>query len=109
VSWLRDPFPVSTLYNLSSDGRTRIMLFALNVELKAGETLAIITAQAEDSQLKVYPLVVEQVIKVPNLNWLTQINVKLPDTIANAGNVLVSINVRGVQSNKVLITIRPPP
>ena len=33
----------------------------------------------------------------------------VPDNLANAGNVLVSIKVRGVQSNKVLVSIRPPP
>jgi len=109
VHWLRDPFSISTIYNFSADGHTRVMLFAMNVELQAGENLSIVTAEAQDSQQTVYPLVVEYVGNTPNLNWLAQINVRLPDNLANAGNVLVSIKVRGVQSNKVLVSIRPPP
>jgi len=109
VHWLRDPFSISTIYNFSADGHTRVMLFAMNVELQAGENLSIVTAEAEDSQQTVYPLTVEYVGNTPNLNWLAQINVRLPDNLANAGNVVVSIKVRGVQSNKVLVTIRPPP
>lgn len=109
VNWLRDPFPVSTIHNYSADGHTRLMLFAMNVQLHAGETFAIVTAAAEDSQHTVYPLTVEYVGVVPNFDSLAQINVRLPDSLANAGNVLVSIKVRGVQSNKVLVAIKPQP
>ena len=109
VNWVRDPFPVFTLYNFSADGRTRVLLFAMNVQLQPGENLSIVTAEAEDSQQTVYPLVVEYVGNVPNLTWLAQISVRLPDNIANAGNVLVSIKVRGLQSNKILVSIKPPP
>lgn len=109
VTLLRDPFPIFNTHNLSADGRTRIMLFAMNVELQPGENSSIVTAQAEDSQQTVYPLIVEYVGNGPTLNWLAQINVRLPDNLANAGTVLISIKVRGLQSNKVVISIRPPP
>jgi len=81
----------------------------MNVEVQAGENLSIIEAVAEDSKQAVFPLVVEYVGNVPNQSWMAQINVLLPDNLANAGDVLVSIKVRGLQSNKVLISIRPPP
>lgn len=68
MNWLRDPFPVSTIYNFSPNGHTRVMLFAMNVELQAGENLSIVTAEAEDAQHTVYPLTVEYVGNVPNLN-----------------------------------------
>ena len=84
------------------------MLFAVNVELQPGENFSIVTAEAEDAQQNVYPLVVEYVGPVPNQTWLAQINVKLPDNLP-VGTVLMSIKVRGVQSNKVPITIKPPP
>jgi IgA Peptidase M64 len=109
VTWLRDPVSVFNTRNFSADGRTRIVLFAMNVELVAGENLSIITAAAEDSQQAVHPLVVEYVGNVPNQTWMAQIVVLLPQNLANAGDVLVSINVRGLQSNKVLVSIRPPP
>ena len=84
------------------------MLFAVNVELQPGENFSIVTAEAEDAQQNVYPLVVEYVGNVPNQTWMAQINVKLPDNLPT-GNLLVSIKVRGVQSNKIPLSIRPPP
>ena len=109
VTWLRDPFPVFTSRNFSADGRTRIVLFAMNVELQAGENLSIVKATAEDSQQTPYSLIVEYVGNVPNQTWMAQIVVLLPQNLANAGDVLVSIKVRELQSNKVLVSIRPPP
>lgn len=109
VTWLRDPLPVFTTRNFSADGRTRIVLFAMNVEIVAGENLSIVEAIAEDSHQTVYPLDVVYVGNVPNQTWMAQIVVLPPQNLANAGDVLVSIKVRGLQSNKVLVSIRPPP
>src|SRR5262249_30925608 len=47
VTMVRDPFPVATSNNFSSDHRTRVTLFAINVEPGPGEVS--LTAQAEDS------------------------------------------------------------
>lgn len=110
VTMLRDPLPVDSKHNLSSDKRTRMMLFASNVELMAGEEASAITAQAQDSQGRVYPLTVEFVGKVPNFDWLTQINVKLPDglytgDIFGADYIWVSITRGEKQSNKSLIIL----
>lgn len=105
VTFVRDPFSITT-GNFSPNQRTRVILFAMNVELMAGENISALTAQAEDAQHKIYPLTVEYVGKVPDLAWLTQINVKLPDELANAGIVQVSISLHGVASNKVTIRIR---
>jgi hypothetical protein len=104
VTWLREPFPVVTTHNFSLDARTRIVLFATHVNLTPGEN---ISAQAEDSQNRVFPLTVEFVGKVPRFDWLTQVIVKLPDELAIAGEVRVSINVRGISSNKVPLSIGP--
>lgn len=107
VTMLRDPFSLISTHNFSSDGRTRIMLFATDIELGQGEGVSTVTAQAEDSQQRTYPLTVEYVGKVPNLDWLTQVVVKLPDELESAGDIWVSINVRGVASNRALISIKP--
>lgn len=108
VMLVRDPFSIPTVNDFFSlDGRTRIMLFAANAELLAGENISVFTAQAENSQQTIFPLTVEYVGKVQGLDWLTQINIKLPDTLANAGDVWLSISLRGQPSNKVLIQIRP--
>jgi uncharacterized protein (TIGR03790 family) len=107
VTWVSDPFSVLTSQNFSSDKQTRITLFALNLELRPGENYSVVTAQAEDSTQKVYQLPVEAVGKVPPLDWLSQITVKLPPEIADAGDVWVSINLRSTRSNRVLVRIKP--
>jgi uncharacterized protein (TIGR03437 family) len=71
-----------------------------------GENASVVTAQAEDAEHKTYPLTVEYVGKVPNLDWLTQVNVRLPDGLANGRDVSLSISLRGTVSNKVVIGIR---
>ena len=107
VTWLRDPFPVVTSHNFSLDARTRLVLFATHVNLTPGENTSVVTAQAEDSQNRVFPLTVESVGKVPRFNWLTQVVVKLPDELADAGEVRVGINLRGVSSNKAPLRVGP--
>jgi hypothetical protein len=105
VTFVRDPFPVSTGKNFSSDQRTRVMLIASDI---ATADFSSVTAQVEDSQQRVFPLTVEYVGKIPNFGWLMQVIVRLPDELANDGDVQVSINVRGTVTNKALISIRPP-
>lgn len=105
VTLLREPFNVSALVNFSLDQRTRIMLFATGLELMPGESISVVTAQAEDSAHRIYPLSVEYVGKVPMFDWLTQLNVRLPDGLG-AGDVLVSVSVRGAASNKVIVGIQ---
>lgn len=83
VTFMRDPFPLLTTHNFSADQRTRIVLFAVNLELMAGEDASVVTAQAEDAARNFHPLQVEYVGKVPNFDWLTQVVIKLTDAIAN--------------------------
>jgi len=107
VTMIGEPFTISNPNNFSTDQRTRISLFAVNVELGPGETSSIITAQAEDSLGQVFPLTVEYFGAVPNFGWLKQLNVKLPDQIANRVEVRVSVTVRGTTSNNVIIKVAP--
>jgi hypothetical protein len=107
VTWTHDPFPLVAIHNFSLDRRTRVMLFATDVELGQGEGASVVTAQAVDSQQRTYSLTVEYVGKVPNLDRLIQVVIKLPAEVESAGDIWVSINVRGVVSNRVLIPIKP--
>lgn len=106
VTWVRSPFSTITTQNLSSDQRTRVALLAANVSLLPGDNTAAITVQAEDSQHRLYSLPVEYVGKVPNFDWLTQINVTLPEELRGAGNVWLSMTVRGEFSNRMMINIQ---
>jgi hypothetical protein len=106
VTLMREPFPVVSQQNFFSlDQRTRVTLFAYNLELKTGEGLSAITAQAEDSQHRIYTLPVEATSEVPNFSWITQVTVKLPEELQNVGDVWVSVSLRGIASNKELIRI----
>jgi len=107
VTLLREPFSIMSSQNFFSlDQRTRVTLFGYNLELKNGEDLSVITAQAEDSQHRVYTLPVEAVREVPNFSWITGVTVKLPDELQGIGDVSVKIGLRGVASNQALVSIK---
>lgn len=107
VTLMSEPFSVTSPQNLfSSDQRTRVTLFGYNLELKNGEDLSAITAQAEDSQHSLYTLPVEAVREVPHFNWITGVTVRLPDELKGIGDVSVNIGLRGVASNQALLSIK---
>lgn len=83
------------------------MLFASNLDLLPGEDASVVTARAEDYLSRTFALPVEYVGKVPNYDWLTQIDVKLTDELAGLGDVWVSVNLHGVWSNRARISIKP--
>jgi hypothetical protein len=87
-----------------SDERTRVMLFALNLD---GADPSTLTVDAEDENHRQYNLKVEYVgtIQVSGLEQLTQINVRLSDELSNVGDVLVRLTYRGVSSNRARIGI----
>ena len=102
VTMLGEPFPLTNIHNFSLDQRTRVVLFASGVDVMPGESISV---QIEDFLNRTYPLVVEDVRKVPNFDWLTQIVVKLPDAIDIEGDYRVSLTFRGATGNKASITI----
>jgi len=109
VTMKRDPFYFESYYNMSSDKRTRLMLFATNVNLMGADGTSVITAEAEVYGV-VRPLIVEFVGSVPNVDGLTQINVKFPDSLNpcctfSSTPIWVSIRLRGLQSNQGLVML----
>jgi len=98
-----EPFPLTNINNFSLDQRTRVMVFAAGLDdLMAGEVVGV---QIEDVAHRTYPLVVEDVRKVPNFDWLTQIVVRLPDSIDIQGDYRISLTFRGTTGNNAAITI----
>ena len=106
VTLLKEPFDVVSENFFSSDQRTRLVLFGVNLELRPDENLSAITVQAEDSQQRKYLLPAEDIRSVPGFPWLSQVTVKLPDELQDIGDVWLSVSLRGVQSNKVPTKIR---
>jgi hypothetical protein len=105
VWFMRDPFSLGNTQNFSSDHHTRVMLFATGIELQPGESPSAVVVQLEDSQNHIYPLVVEDVRNLAGVNGVSQIIVKLPDSIQTEGDFRVTLTFRGVTSNKPVIAL----
>lgn len=106
VTLVRDPFSLTNLFNFSSDHRTRLMLFGMNLNLLPGEDSSAVTARAEDAALNIYPLAVEFVGKVPGFDWLTQVVVRPPDNTPAGQPIFVSVTLREQTSNKARVRMK---
>jgi hypothetical protein len=107
VTWVRDPFALTTPFNLSSDTRTRVSLFGLNLDLFPGETSSAVTAVAEDELGNTYSLPVEYVGAMLNPGSISQVMVRLPENVGAAHELRIKISLRGETSNRVLVRITP--
>jgi hypothetical protein len=107
VALTAEPFDTSTpqTRNLGTDGRTRVTLLVVGVRLDAPGEAAFVTARAVDAQQRAFDLPVEAVGGVKNLTWLAQVTVLLPAELSGAGDVSVSVTVRGAESNKVTLRV----
>ena len=105
VNSLHEPFALTTTVPFGVDNRTRVMLFATNLSLNAGEGAAAVTADAEDGAHFHYPLTVEYVGAVPDFAWLYSVVVRPNDNLGDVGDVLVGITVHGLTSNRVRVGI----
>ena len=101
-----EPFSLLTPNNFSSDQRTRITLFAMNVGLLQGETLSAVNVSAVDTRSVTYKLAVESLTLVPGFDWLYDVVVRLPDDTGLKGDLAMTLSLRGLTSNTVLVSIR---
>lgn len=103
VSRLHEPFRLSARHAFGADKRTRVQIFALNLE--RDDSPQTITADAEDGAGRVFPLAVEHVGRVPGETWLYSITLRLNEGMTESGDVLVRIRRNGVASNRVRLGI----
>jgi len=111
VTRVRDPLPVVALNNFQQgrDPRTRVALFGRNIDLNPGENASAVTVTARDSRSRIFSWKAEFVGPVPNLpnqDKITQVNVRLPDELAQAGDVMISISLHEQTSNEVLFNVQ---
>ena len=97
-------FHVLSARNFATDGYTRITFFIVGVTLEAAD-LPFVKVHAEDQQQHLFELPVEAIGRVKNLSWMSQVTVRVPDTLAGAGNLNLTVTVRGVVSNKAPLRI----
>ena len=105
TTFLSEPFAPTSAVQFSQDNRTRVILFASNLNLLQGDTAAAVAADAEDGNHIHYPLTVEYIGSVPGFNWMTAVTVRLNDNLGDVGDVLVGINLHGAISNRVRLGI----
>ena len=105
INFLTEPFAPTRSIAFGPDNRTRVMLFASNLNLYVGEPDSAVTADAEDGNHIHYPLVVEYVGPVPGFSWMNAVIVRLHDDLGDVGDVLVGIKLHGASSNRVRIGI----
>lgn len=116
VTFRSEPFTTVSPYNWNADKtntrdqQTRVLLFAMNLNLLAGEGANALTADAQDATGKVYPLKVEALTNplvggAPQ-TWLYAVVLRLDDTMNDTlGDVLVRVSLHGLASNRVRIAI----
>ena len=100
-----EPFPLTASVSFAADNRTRIAIFAMNLDLLAGEGASAFTSDAEDSAHTHYPMTVEYVGTVPGFDGIYMIIVRLNDAMGDLGDVLVRLNLHGVSTNRVRMAI----
>lgn len=105
VTWVREPFSPTQAIPFGSDSRTRIVLYAKNLDLLPGEGASVVSAEGEDSTRTRLPLIVEYVGKVQGFDWLNMVIVRLHATWGDVGDVLIGISLRGAASNRVRVGI----
>jgi uncharacterized protein (DUF1800 family) len=105
VTFRSEPFKPTASPAFSSDTRTRICIFAMDLELLPGEGANAFTSDVQDASGKLYPLAVEFIGQVPNFPGITMIVVRLADDLGDAGDVLLRLNLHGMSSNRVRVAI----
>jgi len=103
----RDPFPVvngADLLNLGVDRNTRVMVFAMKLQLLQGETSSAVTVSLVDSNNHTYDVAAEDVRRVPN-SLFAQVVFRLPDNIS-IGTCMITLKAHGETSNSGSIRIR---
>ncbi len=105
VTLKAEPFPLTSSVQFSTDTRTRVCIFAMNLELFAGEGANAFSADVQDAAGKLYSLKVEYKGPVAGFPGITMLIVRLADDLGDVGDVLLRLNLHGVSSNRVRVAI----
>jgi hypothetical protein len=105
---VRDPLPVVSLpdwFTTGTDRNTRVVLFARNLQLNPGESSSAVIVRFTSSTSQIFEVPALDVRPVANSD-LTQVIVRLPDTLA-PGTCTVFIRAHTRVSNTGTIRIAP--
>jgi uncharacterized repeat protein (TIGR01451 family) len=108
LMWTPEPFPVINPGNLlkpANDPNTRVSIFAVNLQLFAGETAASVTVSLTDANNVVHNVTVEDIRPVQVLDLL-RVTFRLPNNLA-PGTCQVKLIAHNLTSNIGAIQISP--
>lgn len=105
ATFVRGPFSVFTPQPFNPDNRTRVFLFVTDFDSLTSATRSEAVVQVENSTIGIVNLPIEYVGKVPGLDWLTQIEIALPTSLANAGDVWVTVRLHSESTNPAKLRI----
>ena len=99
----REPFVLTSPFNSLGDQRTRVMLFAVNIDPGTSSNLSV---TATSIQGVTYQLPIEYVGKVSAFDSITTLILILPQDPALHGDLSVNLTVAGIRSNDVVFAIQ---
>ena len=109
VTQTSDPFLLTSPFNMSTDQRRRISLFVWQATPLTSADLTSVMATVRDQEFRTYPMEVEAVVPLAGVPGVTQVVVRLPDSIIGAPRpMLVKLTVRGLTTNEAFIFITGP-
>lgn len=97
-------FDLTTQQNFSNDQRTRVSLFIEGAS--ACEQASEYSVEAQDAQMNRFALPLEAVLKLPGSNPYAHLIVRLSENLP-AGELFVTVKVRGLSSNRARLIIGP--
>ena len=106
---MRDPFSTLEPNYFSTDKRRRVALYVWRLGLLPTDTAANLTVTAHDGVAGVYVLTVEHVSAFTQVDGVSVIVVRLPETVIGAPrDLFFKIQLRGPASNEAVIKIAAP-
>jgi hypothetical protein len=109
VTQTRDPFSLLNPFNLGNDQARRVSLFVWRLGLLPSDTTASVHVTARDDEGRTYDLPVETLSAMAAVGDVTQIVVRLPDSVIGAPRDLrVKVTLRGPGTNEAVISIAAP-
>jgi CSLREA domain-containing protein len=108
VNLTRDPFSLTSDFNMSgNDQRRRVSLFVWRLGVLPSDTPASVTVVARDTEGRTYDLPVEALSPVLGIGDVTQVVVRLPDSVIGAPrDLFVKVTLRAPSTNEAFIKIQ---
>ena len=109
VNQTRDPFSLTNPFNLSTDKRRRLSLFVWQAAPLASNEVGSVTAVIRDQEFRFYELEVEAISPVLAVPGVTQVIVKLPESVIGAPrDMLVRVTIKGLTTNDAFVHVTGP-